>query len=291
MLIENARELFEISKDVTYLNCANMAPQLKTVTEAGLRAVRAKASPWKLTAAEWFSGAETLRTLPARLLQVEAHGIALVPAASYGIAIAAANLPITKSQTIVLIDQEFPSNVYAWREVARKTGARIRTARRHGSTSWTEALEDEIDEQTAIVALPQCHWTDGSKIDLERIGERVREGGAALVIDASQSLAPAPWMWARYNQFSWSQLVTSGCSGRMDSGICTSLRNGGMEYRLSSRGLRVPEAKTSLASLITETNIDRELADLIWASSPSLCSSQWQRRLCSRSSLGDRQHP
>jgi len=192
MLIENARELFEISKDVTYLNCANMAPQLKTVTEAGLRAVRAKASPWKLTAAEWFSGAETLRTLAARLLQVEAHGIALVPAASYGIAIAAANLPITKSQTIVLIDQEFPSNVYAWREVARKTGARIRTARRHGSTSWTEALEDEIDEQTAIVALPQCHWTDGSKIDLERIGERDRERGAALVIDASQSLGACP---------------------------------------------------------------------------------------------------
>ena len=188
MLIENARELFEISKDVTYLNCANMAPQLKTVTEAGLRAVRAKASPWKLTAAEWFSGAETLRTLPARLLQVEAHGIALVPAASYGIAIAAANLPITKSQTIVLIDQEFPSNVYAWREVARKTGARIRTARRHGSTSWTEALEDEIDEQTAIVALPQCHWTDGSKIDLERIGERVREGGGSLS-DRCQSVS------------------------------------------------------------------------------------------------------
>lgn len=192
MLIEKAHDLFELPKDVTYLNCANMAPQLKAVTEAGLAAVRAKESPWNLAAPEWFSGAETLRTLAARLLHVEADGIALVPAASYGIAVAAANLAIAKDQTIVLMDQEFPSNVYAWREVARKTGSRISTIRRDGDTSWTEALEDEIDEQTAIVAVPQCHWTDGSKIDLERVGERVREVGAALVIDASQSLGACP---------------------------------------------------------------------------------------------------
>ena len=192
MLIESAHDLFQIPNDVTYLNCANMAPQLKAVTEAGLGAVRAKESPWNLTAPEWFSGAETLRALAAQLLHVEAGGIALVPAASYGIAVAAANLPIAKDQTVVLIDQEFPSNVYAWREVARKTGSGIRTVRRDGNTSWTEALEDEIDEQTAIVAVPQCHWTDGSKIDLERIGARAREVGAALVIDASQSLGACP---------------------------------------------------------------------------------------------------
>ena len=192
MPIENARDLFQIPKDVTYLNCANMAPQLKAVTEAGLGAVRAKESPWTLTPPEWFSGAETLRALAARLLQVDGDGIALVPAVSYGIAVAAANLPISRHQTIVLIDQEFPSNVYTWREVARKTGCRISTASRCGDRSWTEALEDAIDQETAIVAVPQCHWTDGSKIDLERIGKRVREVGAALMIDASQSLGACP---------------------------------------------------------------------------------------------------
>lgn len=192
MQIENVSDLFQIRKDVTYLNCANMAPQLKAVTEVGLEAVRAKESPWKLTPPEWFSEAEALRALAARLLNVEADGIALVPAVSYGIAVAAANVPISRSQTIVLIDQEFPSNVYTWREVARKTGCRISTVRRDGSTSWTEALEEAIDEATGIVAVPQCHWTDGSKIDLERVGNRVRDVGAALVIDASQSLGACP---------------------------------------------------------------------------------------------------
>jgi selenocysteine lyase/cysteine desulfurase len=197
MLIENARDLFEIPEDVTYLNCANMSPQLKSVTDAGLAAVRAKQSPWTLTAPEWFSGAETLRELAARLLDVESDAIALAPAVSYGIAVAARNLPVSRTQTIVLLDQEFPSNVYAWRELSRKTGCRIRTVKRPVNTSWTEALQDAIDETTAIVAAPQCHWTDGSKVDLESIGERVRKVGAALVIDASQSLGACPLDLAR----------------------------------------------------------------------------------------------
>jgi len=186
--IEEAKDLFEISAGVTYLNCANMAPQLRSITDAGIEAVRAKATPWKLSAPEWFSGAEELRSLAAKVLEVDSDGIALVPAASYGIATAAANVTLSPGQTIVLLHQEFPSNVYAWRELAKKKGGRIVTVERSSGTTYTEALERAINRDTGIVALPQSHWTDGSRIDLERIGELVRSVGASFVIDASQSL-------------------------------------------------------------------------------------------------------
>lgn len=190
--VENVRDLFEIPKDVTYLNCANMAPQLRSVTESGIAAVRAKANPWKLSAPEWFSGAETLRALAAELLGVDTDSVALVPAVSYGIALAAANLPISSRRSIVLLEEEFPSNVYAWRELASKTGAYIVAVKRSEQTPWTDAVCNAIDENTAIVAVPQCHWTDGSKIDLEPVGRRTREVGASLVVDASQSLGACP---------------------------------------------------------------------------------------------------
>ncbi|MBV9181391.1 MAG: aminotransferase class V-fold PLP-dependent enzyme [Acidobacteria bacterium] len=189
--------LFEIPSNVTYLNCANMAPQLRAVTEAGLAAVRGKASPWKLSAPEWFSGAEELRSLAAQLLGVETDGVALIPAVSYGIAVAAANIPVAKNQSIVLLDQEFPSNVYAWRELARRTGAQLITVKRAAAESWTDALEPAITGNTAVVAVGQCHWTDGAKIDLERVGNRARELGAALVVDSSQSLGACPLDIAR----------------------------------------------------------------------------------------------
>jgi selenocysteine lyase/cysteine desulfurase len=191
------KALFDIPDDVTYLNCANMAPQLRSVTEAGIKAVRAKQTPWTLTAPEWFSSAEELRTLAARLLGTTADAVALVPAVSHGIAIAAANLPVSRGQKIVLLDQEFPSNVYAWRELARKKGGQVVHVQRRTDKTWTEALEEAIDLETAVVSVPHCHWTDGSKIDLERVSELARKAGAALVIDASQSLGAQPLDLAR----------------------------------------------------------------------------------------------
>ena len=186
--IPNARELFEIPDGVTYLNCANMSPQLRSITAVGINAVQAKATPWTLSAPQWFSGAEELRSLAARVIGADADGVALVPAVSYGIATAAANLPLAFGQTIVVLDQEFPSNVYAWRELAKEKNGRVVTVLRKAGENWTEALLQAIDETTAIVAVPHCHWTDGSKVDLEVVGESTRGMGAALVIDASQSL-------------------------------------------------------------------------------------------------------
>jgi selenocysteine lyase/cysteine desulfurase len=190
--IENVCDLFEIPDDITYLNCASMAPQLRCVTEAGLRAVRTKASPWTLSGPEWFSFSEELRALAARVMGTDSDAVALVPAASYGIATAAANLPVSSGQTIVILHQQFPSNVYAWYELAKKNGGRVVVAQRESGMDWTDAVIAAIDGNTAIVALPQCHWTDGSKVDLERVGERVRAVGAGLVIDASQSLGASP---------------------------------------------------------------------------------------------------
>jgi len=191
-LIPNQRELFDIPADVTYLNCASLSPQLRAVTAAGLQSVRAKASPWNYSAADWFDHAEPLRALFGRVVNADADSVALVPAASYGLAVAAANVPMRAGQTVLVIDREFPSNVYTWRELARRTGGVTRTVVREPGTTWTDAIVAAIDETVAVVATPNCHWTDGSVIDLVRVGEAARAVGASLVVDASQSAGAHP---------------------------------------------------------------------------------------------------
>ena len=190
--LPSQRALFEIPDGVTYLNCASMSPALQSVTAAGIEAVRAKASPWMLQASDWFTGPERLRALFGSLVNAAPDDIAIVPAASYGLAVAAANLPARAGQSIIVIDREFPSNVYVWRELAHARGARLRTVSREAGQSWTDAVLAAIDDSTAIVATPNCHWTDGSLIDLERIAPAVRAVGAALAVDASQSLGAHP---------------------------------------------------------------------------------------------------
>jgi len=193
MNLGSQRELFEIPEDIVYLNCSYMSPQLRQAREIGGRAVSRKSRPWELTPDDFFEEAEEVRALFARLIGGDADGVAIVPSVSYGISVAAANVPVGEGQKILILDDQFPSNVYAWRELAEQSGARLVTVPRPEDYDWTRALLEEIDTDTAVVAVPNCHWTDGSLVDLARVGASAREAGAALVVDAIQSLGAHPF--------------------------------------------------------------------------------------------------
>ena len=190
-MIPNQRNLFDLPDDVAYLNCAYMAPLMHSVVEAGLRGVRGKARPWTITAPDFFADPNHARALFARIVNARADDIAIAPAASYGMATAARNLPLGAGQSIVVLAQQFPSNLYPWRAAAARAGARVITVDApHGDL--TAAVLAAIDERTAIAALPHCRWTDGALLDLELIGERVRAVGGALALDLTQSAGAMP---------------------------------------------------------------------------------------------------
>ena len=169
-----------------------MSPQLRSVTSSGIEAVKSKESPWLISPPDWFSAPERLRELAAKLIGVDAEAVALVPSVSYGIAIAAANVKVERGQYIVLLNEQFPSNVYAWKVLAAQQNANIRTVQREPGGTWTDAVLAAIQNDTAVVTVPNCHWTDGSLIDLVQVGAKARSVGAALVVDASQSLGAYP---------------------------------------------------------------------------------------------------
>jgi selenocysteine lyase/cysteine desulfurase len=193
MILENQRKLFEIPEGVAYLNCAYMSPQLRSVREIGERAVTRKSWPWKITPDDFFADAEKTRALFAHLVGAGADGVALIPSVSYGIAVAAANVKVEPGEKILILEDQFPSNVYAWRELAAQKGTQLVTVPRPPDHDWTPAVLGHLDENTAVVAVPNCHWTDGSLLELRRIGGRAREVGAALVVDGIQSLGAHPF--------------------------------------------------------------------------------------------------
>jgi selenocysteine lyase/cysteine desulfurase len=197
--LPSQRHLFDLPREVAWLNCAYMSPLMNPAVGAGEAAVRRKARPWTIRPPDFFSESEAARGLFARIIGAHADDVAIVPSASYGIAVAAANLPVTAGQDILLLEDQFPSNVHVWRRVAADAGARVRTitrdeARGHnGAIDWTSALEAAIGPDTAIVSAANCLWTDGSYVDVVRLGSAARRHGAALVLDLTQSAGVMPF--------------------------------------------------------------------------------------------------
>ena len=192
------REAFSLPEDVHYLNCAYISPLPKAVEAAGIAGIHRKRTPTRLHAPDFFEESDRVRELFARLVGApEPNRIAMIPAASYGVAIAAQNLPVEQGQNIVLLHEQFPGNVHAWRRKAEVSGAEIRTVvppeGPHRASGWNERLLEAIDRDTAVVTVPQVHWVDGTVFDLMAVSARAREAGAALVVDATQSVGAVPF--------------------------------------------------------------------------------------------------
>ena len=192
IVLGSQRGLFEIPEGISYLNCAYMSPQLRAVRAVGEEAVARKSRPREISPRDFFADSEKARELFARLVGGDAEGVAVIPSVSYGTAVAMANVSLIKGQNVVVLEEQFPSNVYPWRELAKRARAEVVTVPRPADHDWTSAVLEHIDERTAVVAIPNCHWTDGSLLDLVRTGERAREVGAVLVVDATQSLGAYP---------------------------------------------------------------------------------------------------
>src|SRR6266545_7711113 len=102
-LIDGQRVAFDVPAEIAYFNTASIAPQLHKVRAAGEGALERRARPWTISAADWFVDVERLRSLFARIIGASTEGVALVPATSYGFALAARNLPLRAGQRVLVL--------------------------------------------------------------------------------------------------------------------------------------------------------------------------------------------
>src|SRR5262249_44743156 len=129
LTIGSERPLFDIPEGIAYFNTAYNSPLLNSSRAALVSAAQAKSHPWERPSADFFNDAERVRVLAATLFGGDADAYAVVPAASYGLSAAARAIqPTLKvNDRIVVIDEEFPSNVLPWRRIALETGAVVVT--------------------------------------------------------------------------------------------------------------------------------------------------------------------
>ena len=192
------KHLFSLPEDHHYLNCAYMSPFLKTVEEAGIRGIAKKKQPWSISQEDFFEDGNRLRSLFAQLINAKhANQVAILPATSYGMSTIARNLPQDADKEILVVGEQYPSNIYPWRRWCEASGGIIKTIAapenfEGRSRKWTEQVLDAINENTLMITLGNIHWTDGTLFDLKAIGNRAREVGAYFVIDGTQSVGALP---------------------------------------------------------------------------------------------------
>jgi len=202
-MLNNQKHLFNLSEDSIYLNGAYMSPQLRAVTDIGIENLNKKSQPHVITANDFFSEKIVLRQRFARLIDSpDPETIAIIPSVSYGIATAMHNIPFDEGDEIVVLEEQFPSNYYSWKQLETEQRVVIKTIyappleKGRGQT-WNTRILETISSKTKCVALPIIHWADGTKFDLVAIRKRTDEVGAYLIIDGTQSIGAMPFSVAQ----------------------------------------------------------------------------------------------
>ncbi|TPJ41717.1 aminotransferase class V-fold PLP-dependent enzyme [Mesorhizobium sp. B2-7-1] len=190
------RDLFTLTRETAYLDAAYMSPIPIAAIAAGEAGVKVKAEPWKMTIASYYDEVEQARQLAASMVGAHEDDIAIVAATSYGMAVAAANVPVPAGSAIVLMENEHTSHRYVWYDLADRNGAHVDIVPQPADGDWTGAIVSAIRNSArpiAVVAGTLVHWFEGMAIDLEAVAVAARAAGAALVVDGTQWVGAVPF--------------------------------------------------------------------------------------------------
>lgn len=143
-------------------------------------------------AAHHGGDAARAREAAAGLIGARPEQIALSPATTLALNVAADAVPLRRGDNVVTTDLEFMSVVVPWLEKCRAVEAELRVVRHEGGRIEADAVVARLDDRTRAVVLSSVQWTNGFRLDVQRIGRECRRRGIPFVVDAIQQLGALP---------------------------------------------------------------------------------------------------
>jgi selenocysteine lyase/cysteine desulfurase len=190
-MLPSQRALFDIPRDICYLNAASWSPLPIATQEAGRIGVARKGKPWLIDPALPDKQFERARRAAARLIKADPGDVALISSVSYGVAAAAKLVSVPAGSRVLVLENDHSSAVLEWTTRAAVGRFTVEAVPRPGDDDWTAAVLAAIERPGAppvgLASLSLVHWADGGVVDMDRIAAALRKQGAMLLVDATHA--------------------------------------------------------------------------------------------------------
>jgi cysteine desulfurase/selenocysteine lyase len=182
---------FPIAKNFIYLDHAAVAPLSKRVKDAVTEFLTEATESAYFRYSYWMDRVEGIRGRCAELVGSEKQEIAFIKNTSHGISLVAEGLDWKEGDNVIIFEKEFPSNVYPWLNLERK-GVKVKFIPARGNMIYVDDVENMINAHTRLLSISSVQFSNGFRVDLERLGELCSRRKVLLFVDAIQSLGIAP---------------------------------------------------------------------------------------------------
>ena len=190
-MLPSQRALFDIPREVCYLNAASWSPLPIATQEAGRAGVARKGKPWLIDPGLPAKQFERARRAAARLINADAEDVALISSVSYGVAAAAKLITVPAASRVLVLENDHSSAVLEWTTRADAGKFTVEMVSRPSDGDWTAAVLAAIDAHGAppvgLASISSVHWADGGVIDMDPVASALRKQGAMLLVDATHA--------------------------------------------------------------------------------------------------------
>ena len=188
---ETYRREFPVTRNYIYLDHAGVAPISLRVKTAIKKFLAESAEGGSFHYPVWAERIVEIRRACAQLVNAGPDEIAFVKSTSHGLSIVAQGLDWKPGDNVLIYEKEFPSNIYPWLNL-RSKGVEVRTIPSRDGRILFEDITRLISSRTRLLAISSVQFSNGFRIDLEKVGSLCRDKQVLLCVDAIQSLGMVP---------------------------------------------------------------------------------------------------
>jgi selenocysteine lyase/cysteine desulfurase len=185
--------LYPVNEELIWLNNCGTVPAGRHVVEAVSTFLEGYARRGVLTETASYSAVGTrIKTLLASLLHCTPAEVSLIHHTAEGMNFFSHGLDLRAGDEVVLLENEYPSNVYPWRHLQGRGVRLVTTPMGHSPEDFLERLAKTITARTRVLSLSAVHWCTGMPLPLAAVGRLCRERSIELVVDGAQGVGLVP---------------------------------------------------------------------------------------------------
>ncbi|MBW2606569.1 MAG: aminotransferase class V-fold PLP-dependent enzyme [Deltaproteobacteria bacterium] len=184
---------YPVNKEMIWLNNCGTTPAGKHIVKALSRFIEGYAQKGVLTEIAVYPEVQNnIKKILSNLLNCSPDELSLIHNTAEGMNFISHGLNLSKEDEVILLENEYPSNVYPWRHLEEKGVTLVITPMESSPEAFLKALERLITKKTRVVSLSAVHWCTGMPLPLNQIGRLCIDNDIDFVVDGAQGVGMQP---------------------------------------------------------------------------------------------------
>jgi len=186
-------DLYPVNRELIWLNNCGVVPAGSHIVQTVTKYLNGYAKKGIFTeTASYINVRRKIQTILANLLKCRPEELALIHHTSEGMNFISRGLDLQPQDEIILLENEYPSNVYPWRHWKEKSVKLHTVPMGNTPAEFINGLTPLIHSRTRLIALSAVHWCTGMPLPLEKIGALCHDKGIIFVVDGAQGVGMQP---------------------------------------------------------------------------------------------------